>query len=141
MPQSTLCVLTSKLVLLVNDDHYWQMLLHFRFSNQLVKGTILLIVSYHHGIVLVDALPIQEKHIARIISKLRCSSKSIYPKSPACTHKMQAGLYIILEQSIYRGFLLILPDSYHTLVTPLPKFGKVTTIAWYECYHAANTMD
>lgn len=79
MPQSTLCVLTSKLVLLVNDDHYWQMLLHFRFSNQLVKGTILLIVSYHHGIV-----------------------------------------YIILEQSIYRGFLLILPDSYHTLVIGLP---------------------
>ena len=29
-------------------------------------------------------------------------------------------VYIILEQSIYRGFLLILPDSYHTLVIGLP---------------------
>ena len=29
-------------------------------------------------------------------------------------------VYIILEQSIYRGILLILPDSYHTLVIGLP---------------------
>lgn len=29
-------------------------------------------------------------------NKLRCSSKSIYQKSPACTHKMQAGLYFII---------------------------------------------
>ena len=29
-------------------------------------------------------------------------------------------VYIILEQSIYRGFFLILPDSYHTLVIGLP---------------------
>ena len=29
-------------------------------------------------------------------------------------------VYIILEQSICRGFLLILPDSYHTLVIGLP---------------------
>ena len=29
-------------------------------------------------------------------------------------------VYIILEQSIYRGILLILPDSYHTLVIELP---------------------
>ena len=29
-------------------------------------------------------------------------------------------VYIILEQSIYRGFLIILLDSYHTLVIGLP---------------------
>ena len=39
-------------------------------------------------------------------------------------------VYIILEQSIYRGFLLILPDSYYTLVIGLPQCGNLIPKEW-----------
>ena len=57
-------VAPGKHVFLVDDNHHRQMLLYLGLAYQLIERAVLLVVTYHHGIVLVDALPVEEEHIA-----------------------------------------------------------------------------
>ena len=53
-------------MLLVNHCNNRYLLLKLRHTRQTIQRSVLLVVTNHHGIVLIDALPVNKQHVTRL---------------------------------------------------------------------------
>ena len=60
------CQFTGKHVLLVNDNDDRNALLFLCPASEVIEGSTLFGVSYHHGIILIDTLPVDKKNLTRM---------------------------------------------------------------------------
>ncbi len=113
----------GKHVFLVDDDHHRQMLLYLGLAYQLIERAILLIISYHHGIVLVDAFPVKKEHIARMQAVEMVAFVEHHRAQGATLAKEVAHGAIALLMQFVRGY----PYPSHSRISALAIHREVSS--------------